>query len=128
MFWIKDSGKREEYSNWFVRDLDEWKLRRDLMPINMMKRTCEQYTKGMLKYWDDNRKQARGKKAIMRFRQSAFRHFMQWMEWDLDEDHGCGGTVFNIYAYERHKNRMDNNDLIFDENWDEIISNSNIWD
>lgn len=125
MFTIKDSWQRKEFGNWFVRDLDDWKLRRDLMPISMMKRTAQQYTSWMLKYGEDNRQQARGKKAIMRFKQSAFRHFMQRMDWEIDEDHGCGGTVFNIYAYERHKKRMQDDDLIFDDNWDEQTRTSN---
>ena len=66
----------------------------------------------MEKYGANNRQQARGKEAIDRFKQSAFRHFMQWMKGEDDEDHGLA-VVFNIFAYEWHEQRE--LDMIFRE-------------
>lgn len=37
-FITKDSGKRKEMANGFVRDYDENKLRFDLIPLDMLER------------------------------------------------------------------------------------------
>ena len=115
---IKDSGRRKEFINWFVRDLDEDKLRFDLIPIWQLKTLARQYTDWMKKYWADNRKLARWKEAIERFKQSAYRHFVERQEWIYDENHN-DAAIFNIMAYEYHRNRMLENDLVFDSNWNE---------
>lgn len=54
-FKTKDSGKRKEMANWFVRDDDWTKLRFDLIPIDMLERLAWLYTRWAVKYWDDNR-------------------------------------------------------------------------
>lgn len=111
-FVTKDSWERKEFSNWFVRDTDNGKLRYDLIPLNMLERLAWLYTRWMEKYGANNRQQARGKEAIDRFKQSAFRHFMQWMNGEDDEDHGMA-VVFNVMAYEWHELRE--LDMIFRE-------------
>ena len=115
---ILDSGLRKEFSNGFVRDIDDSKLRFDLIPIWQLKTLARQYTDWMKKYWENNRQLARWKEAIMRFKQSARRHFITRQEWIYDEFHN-DATIFNIMAYEYHRNRMLENDLVFDDNWDE---------
>ena len=41
---ILDSGQRKEFSNGFVRDIDDSKLRFDLIPIWQLKTLARQYT------------------------------------------------------------------------------------
>lgn len=117
MFETKDSGKRKEFDNWFVRDLDDGKLRYDLIPLNMLERLAWLYTRWIKKYWENNWHLARGEEAIERFKQSARRHYISWMKWEYDEDHAIA-TCWNIFAYERHKERMQKEWLIF-KDWKE---------
>lgn len=119
---IKDSGNRREFDNWFVRDLDDDKLRWDLMPIEQMSDVCLQYTLWMKKYWENNWHQARWKVAINRFKQSARRHFLAWQSGQYDEMHHAA-TVFNIWAYEFHTKRMRDEWLTFDKEWNEVLNN-----
>lgn len=106
-FITKDSGERIEFENWFHRDTDKGKLRYDLIPLNMIDRLAALYTRGMEKYGANNRQQARGEEAIERFLQSAFRHFMQYMKGEEDEDHAMA-VVFNLFSFEWHAERVRN--------------------
>ncbi len=71
----------------------------------MLKRLAGLYTRGIQKYGENNWQQARGSQAINRFKSSAFRHFIQWMEGEYDEDHAMA-VAWNIFAYERHRERL----------------------
>lgn len=97
-FITKDSWKRKEMANGFVRDDDWTKLRFDLIPLDMLERLAWLYTRWAVKYWDENWTKATGK-DIESFKRSARRHFISWMENDYEEDHWCW-VVFNIFAYE----------------------------
>lgn len=109
-FITKDSWERTEFSNWFVRDVDTGKLRYDLIPINMLDRLAGLYTRGIEKYWENNWQQARWRIAIERFKQSAWRHFIKWQQWEYDEDHAIA-VAWNIFAYEWHKTRLEENNM-----------------
>jgi hypothetical protein len=99
-FITKDSGQRKEWKSGFRRDTDEGKLRYDLIPVEMLDRLAGLYTRGAIKYGDSNWKLAEDKDAIERFKQSAWRHFLDWQAGrNSEEDHGIA-TVFNIFAYE----------------------------
>jgi len=98
-FITKDSGVRKERDSWFRRDTDEGKPRYDLIPLDCLKALAELYTRWAVKYWDNNRQLAQEEDAINRFKQSAFRHFIQRMNWEVDEDHWMA-VVFNIFAYQ----------------------------
>ena len=115
---IKDSWQRKEFSNGFVRDLDNDKLRFDLIPIWQLKSLARQYTDWMQKYWENNRQLARGKVAIERFKQSARRHFISRQNGEYDENHN-DATIFNIMAYEYHRQRMLGAWLWFNNEWEE---------
>lgn len=104
-FITKDSWVRKEFSNWFVRDTDEWKLRFDLIPIEALERLAGTYTRWAKKYWDNNRTLAEWEEAISRFKQSAFRHFISRMKWNYEEDHWYA-CIFNIIAYEYLTNKL----------------------
>ena len=99
-FTTKDSGERSEFDNGFVRDTNKGKIRYDLIPPEMLKRLAELYTRGAEKYTENNWKLATGEKAINRFKESAWRHFMDWQtNSNAEEDHAMA-CCFNVFAYE----------------------------
>lgn len=104
-FITKDSWKRKEMANWFVRDDDWTKLRYDLIPIDMLKRLAWLYTRGAVKYGDNNWTKAIWQ-DINSFKRSAWRHFISWMEWDYEEDHAIA-VCWNIFAYEHLLSKQD---------------------
>jgi len=94
----KDSWTRIEWDSGFKRDTNAGKPRYDLIPLVPLKRLAELYARWAMKYWDNNWRLAKSPEEINRFKESAFRHFMQFMNNEDDEDHGIA-TVFNIFAY-----------------------------
>lgn len=48
---------------------------------------------------------AAGLEEMERFRESAARHFFQWMRGDTDEDHAAA-VVFNLNGYEYVKDKL----------------------
>jgi hypothetical protein len=98
----KDSGKRIEYPSGFKRDLQDDKPRYDLIYLPMLKRFAELLSRGAKKYGDRNWQLASSSEERERFKASAFRHFIQWMNNEDDEDHAAA-IWFNIMAYEYMK-------------------------
>lgn len=102
----KDSGKRIIYKSGFNRDTPDKKTRFDLIPLAMLRRIADLYQRGAEKYGDENWKLAETPAEHARFKASAFRHLISWLEGNEDEDHGVG-CIWNIMAYEwhtKHKN------------------------
>lgn len=106
-FITKDSGKRLEFASGMRRDVDDTKPMYDLVYLPMLKRWAELMTRGAKKYGKHNWKLAAGQEELDRFRSSAFRHFIQWMDGEVDEDHAAA-CYFNIMGAEYVKDRMDN--------------------
>lgn len=102
MYKTKDSGKRVKFTSGFQRDTNDDKPRYDLIPHESLTRLAELYARGAKKYNDDNWRLAGTEPEFKRFRESAYRHFIQWFRGDQDEDH-ASAIVFNIFAYEWHK-------------------------
>ena len=102
-FTTKDSGKRIKYKSGFNRDIQDGKPRYDLIPLQMLKRLAELYERGAKKYGENNWQKANSEEEFTRSKSSAFRHFIQWMSNEEDEDH-ASAVVFNIFAYEWNKN------------------------
>lgn len=99
-FKVKDSGKRMEFESGMVRDVTEGKIRFDLAYDGpMFERWAKHLTLGAQKYDARNWMQAAGKAERERFRESAFRHFIQWYRGDTDEDHAAA-VFFNINGAE----------------------------
>lgn len=96
-FTTKDSGARVEFDSGMVRDTDAGKPRYDLVPIEPFRRLAKLYARGSVKYGDRNWELADSPAELARFKASAFRHFMDWLDGKTDEDHGVA-TVFNIFA------------------------------
>lgn len=105
MFEVKDSGQRQEFSNGMVRDTQEGKTDWWRVAVGpMLERWAIHLTKGNVKYPDvepgvPNWTLAAGEEEYQRFRQSAFRHFMQWFNGQMDEDHAAA-VFFNICGAE----------------------------
>ena len=101
-FITKDSGKRVQFDSGFQRDIDDGKPRFDLIPHELLTRLADLYARGAVKYNDNNWRKATTEKEINRFKESGWRHFIQWSSGQDDEDHALA-VVFNIFGYEWHK-------------------------
>ena len=97
----KDSGERQVFDSGFQRDNAEAKPRYDLIPIEMLQRLAELYTRGAEKYGDNNWRLATGEKEVHRFKECAWRHFIKWQQGLEDEDH-ASAILWNVIAYEWH--------------------------
>ena len=99
-FTIKDSGKREQFESGMVRDTTEGKINYALVLDGpMLGRWAAHLTKGAAKYEPRNWMKAEGEAELARFKESAFRHFMQWIQGYRDEDHAAA-VFFNINGAE----------------------------
>lgn len=103
----KDSGARVAQANGMVRDTSTGKVDYTLLLDGpLLRRWAELLARGAAKYgkrnWckafdappGDTREETRA-----RFRESAMRHFFQWLEGDRTEDHAAA-VLFNLNGYE----------------------------
>lgn len=105
-FTIKDSGERKEFASGMVRDVTEGKINWALVADGpMLRRFAEHMTAGANKYTDRNWMKANGWEEYVRYKDSAFRHFMQWFYGDTDEDHAAA-VIFNLNGAEYVLDRM----------------------
>ncbi len=105
-FTTKDSGQRQEFASGMKRDVTTGKTLWHLVASGpMLKRWAELLTRGAEKYDADNWMKADGEAEQKRFKESAFRHFMQWYSGDTDEDHGAA-VMFNINGAEYVKDKL----------------------
>lgn len=110
-FTIKDSGKREQFEGGMVRDTEEGKVGfHRVLEGPMLNRWAVHLSKGAVKYPDNedgtaNWTKAAGVKELRRYQRSAFRHFMQWMNGDVDEDHAAA-VIFNLNGAEYVKAKL----------------------
>lgn len=93
----KDSGERAQFDSGMVRDTQDGKPRYGLIPLGPLKRVAELYARGAEKYAARNWEQANSTAELERFHESAFRHLMQLLAGETDEDHGAA-VVFNVLA------------------------------
>jgi hypothetical protein len=108
-----DSGERIDYPSGMRRDTTKGKLRFDLIPLFMLKRVAGLYTRGAEKYGDNNWQLANSEEELTRFKASAFRHFVQWLDGERDEDHGAA-VFFNIAAAEHVRDKLEDGKFIQD--------------
>lgn len=110
-FEIKDSGARHNFDSGMMRDTEDNKTDyTSLVHGPMMERWAEHATKGRAKYPDvalgvPNWTQADGPAELQRFKRSAFRHMLQWLRGETDEDHAAA-VMFNIDGAEFVAARM----------------------
>jgi len=114
-FTTKDSGKRKEFTTGMVRDISEDKPRFDLIIPKKIKyesslfyRWAMLMSRGAKKYSDRNWEKASTQEELDRFKESAFRHFIQWYSGELDEDH-ASAVLFNINGAEYVKEQFNKN-------------------
>lgn len=112
----RDSGERAAFDSGMVRDVDTGKPDFFLclpkgVPYEeqVITRWAALMTRGAEKYDKRNWEKASGPEELERFRSSAFRHFMQWLCCEEDEDHAVA-VFFNIAGAERVKYVMGQND------------------
>lgn len=105
-FVTKDSGERVDFPSGMRRDVATGKPRYDLIPRFMLRRIAELYARGAEKYGDNNWQLANSEEEMLRFQASAFRHFMQWLDGERDEDHGAA-VFFNIAAAEHTQEKVE---------------------
>lgn len=99
-FMTKDSGERHQFESGMVRDVTEGKLNPLLVRDGpMFVRWIELLSRGAQKYDARNWMLAEGEAEYERFRESAARHFEQWLAGERDEDHGAA-VFFNINGAE----------------------------
>jgi hypothetical protein len=110
----KDSGKRVKFESGMKRDADNSKARFDLIiPLGIpydqqiLTRFANLMTRGAEKYSARNWELASGEAELIRFRESALRHMMQWVCGEVDEDHAVA-VLFNIMGYETTLYKMNN--------------------
>jgi hypothetical protein len=115
-FAVKDSGQRHKFESGMVRDVTEGKTDYALVLDGpMFDRWAVHLTKGAGKYSKRNWMLAEGDAELQRFRESAFRHFMQWFRGDTDEDH-ASAVLFNINGAEFVKARAVQDAAVFISN------------
>ena len=108
---IRDSGQRQEFAGGMIRDTCEGKIDyTGLLFGPLLKRWAAHTTAGRAKYPDvqlgvPNWTLAAGEAEYHRFRQSAFRHFMQYMAGETDEDH-LAATAFNLNGMEYVREKL----------------------
>jgi hypothetical protein len=104
-FQVKDSGQRAQFGSGMVRDVTDGKPDYSLaFDGPMFERWAVHLTKGAAKYSKRNWMQADGDEELARFKESACRHFVQWMRGDVDEDHAAA-LFFNVNGVEYVKAR-----------------------
>jgi len=109
-FVVKDSGERSNFTGGMVRDTDKDKIDYNrVFDGPMLERWAEHLTKGAVKYPDTkpgvpNWTLAEGDEEKVRFKKSAVRHFFQWLDGQMDEDHAAA-LFFNINGFEYAKDR-----------------------
>lgn len=99
----KNSGDNITYECWAKRENKQWKPRYDLIPLDCLKRLAELYARWAEVYWDRNWENWDLEYAE-KSKSSAWRHFVQYMDWETDEDH-MAAVCWNLFAIEHLKNK-----------------------
>lgn len=105
-FETKDSGERLVFESGMQRDVTTGKTQWHLVADGpLLHRYALLLTRGAEKYEPRNWMKASGVEELERFKESAFRHFMQWYYGDDDEDHAAA-VVFNMNGAEYVANNL----------------------
>jgi hypothetical protein len=91
----KDSGIRQEFSSGMQRDTEVGKPRFDLIYTPLLIDWANLMSRGAEKYTERNWEKADNLDSLNRFKSSAWRHFVQFMDGETDEAHHAA-ILFNI--------------------------------
>ena len=81
--------------------------------MDMLTRWAELMTRGINKYGRTSWKKSHSQEELDKFKSSAFRHFIQWInEVEDGEDHGAA-VFFNIATVEMIKKKLNKNKKYF---------------
>lgn len=105
-FATKDTGARDHYTSGMQREPAAGRPRFDLLlpeavpyQDQLLTRFAALMERGAEKYESRNWEKADSPEEMARMKASAFRHFMQWMCGETDEDHAAA-VLFNVLAAE----------------------------
>lgn len=98
-FVIKDTGSRITTKSGMSRSDTTGKPRYDLVWKPGLKRLAEHMGKGVAIHGERNWEKAKTIQELERFKESANRHFEQWMLGERDEDH-MSAVIFNLFGAE----------------------------
>lgn len=104
-FTIKH-GEEIKFPSGMNRNTDAGKPNYRLIDIPFLTRLATHMTKGAEIHGRDNWRLANSEEELARFLDSAFRHLMQYLNGEVDEDH-ASATVFNIMCAEYVKARLE---------------------
>lgn len=102
----KDSGARQEYASGMRRDVQDGKPDYTLLDRAFLKRWAELMVRGAKKYGRHNWRKANSQEELERFQASAYRHLVQWLDGETDEDHAAA-VAFNLAAAEYVKSKIE---------------------
>lgn len=136
-FITKDSGERENFETWAVRDTSKWKLRWDLIPVEALKRVAGIYTRGAEKYDDNNWKKGI---PVSRMYESALRHLMSWRLNPNSEEDELAAVIFNLlgimyfqetgrtdlfnWEFQNHINKTEEEKIYVMVNWEKLLDSN----
>lgn len=110
----KDSGVRASYDSGMVRDSQDNKPRPDLFLASdipyeeqFFTRIAALAARGAVKYGARNHELSNSVDELERFKASMFRHALQFMCGEEDEDHAAA-VAYNLFMHESCKSRMEN--------------------
>ena len=106
-FVVTDSGEREHFDSGMQRDTEAGKTDYTYTVEGPMhRRWAEHMMKGADKYTKDNWTLAASPDELDRFKRSAYRHLLQWLRGETDEDHAAA-VFFNINGAEYVREVLD---------------------
>jgi hypothetical protein len=113
VYLTKSSGQQAEFDGGGVRDTETDKPRFDLIrPVNVpyadqiLTRWAALMARGAEKYAARNWEHFSDRTALDRAKSSAARHFEQWFNGEIDEDHAAA-VFFNVMAVEYVRGVLD---------------------
>lgn len=105
-FTVKDSGERQDMGGGMVRDTEEGKTDYTYCLTGpMLRRWNEHLQKGAEKYDRDNWTKGVNYEALERYKRSALRHLIQYLNGDRSEDHAAA-VFFNLNGAEYVRERL----------------------
>lgn len=105
MSYLTKAGEVVVYGSGMNRDTSRGKMRPDLIWVPGLIRYAELMARGAELHGERNWEKASTEEELNRFRESAFRHFLQWFNNETDEDH-ASAVKFNVDGAEMVRERL----------------------